>query len=135
MEQAMTRITSFLSIRSETLTPADISELLAMKPDREVIKGSLRTPPRPRPPKHGWNISCRFDDYVDLDVAIKELMLKLDGKFGSVVRLARQENDVNVSVKIAIAPESELVPMFFSAETIGLLGDIGASLDIEYFPE
>jgi len=38
-------------------------------------------------------------------------------------------------VKIAIAPEHERIPMFFSAETIAFLAEVGASFDIEYFPE
>ncbi|RJT32848.1 DUF4279 domain-containing protein [Mesorhizobium waimense] len=95
----------------------------------------MRTPPRTTPAKHGWNISCRFESCVDLDVAIKELMSRLDGNVRNSIRLSRQDHATDVWVKIAIAPETELVPMFFSAETIELLSDIGATFDIEYFPE
>lgn len=134
-EKAMTRITAFLSVRSKTSFPSQISGFLEVTADREVVKGSLRTPPKPRPESHGWNISCVFEEYVDIDVAIKALSKRLDGKTENLL-LARKRHVIDdVSVKIAIAPAGELIPMFLSEETVKFLGNIGASLDIEYFPE
>ncbi|PBC12014.1 DUF4279 domain-containing protein [Mesorhizobium sp. WSM3859] len=131
----MTRITAFLSVRSETLAPHEISDLLEMDADRDVIKGSERTPPQLRPKYHGWNISCRFDDYVDLDLAIRELALRLGEKVENLFRLRNHDQVSEICVSVAIAPEHEKIPLFFSRETIAFLGKIGASLDIEYFPE
>ncbi|MER9302491.1 DUF4279 domain-containing protein [Mesorhizobium sp. M0293] len=131
----MTRITSFLSVTSKTLSPTQMSDFLEMKPDREVVKGSQRTPPRQLPKNHGWNISCRFEEYVDFDVAIRELAVRLGDKIENLARLRHQDSTNQISVKVAIAPDDDHVPMFFSEETLSFLAKIGASLDIEYFPE
>jgi hypothetical protein len=131
----MTRITAFLSVRSGRLSANEISDLLEIDADREVLKGSLRTPPKPYPPSNGWNISCRYDEYVDLNIAIRDLSLRLGEKIETLSRLRNHEHLKDISVKIAIAPEHERIPMFFSAETIAFLAEVGASFDIEYFPE
>jgi hypothetical protein len=131
----MTRITAFLSVTSRTLAPHEISDLLEIDADKEVVKGSRRTPAKAWPKSHGWNISCRFEEYVNLDIAIRELALRLGEKIENLFRLRHHEHLNKISVKIAIAPENEHVPLFFSDETIAFLGKIGASLDIEYFPE
>ncbi|MGX9177583.1 DUF4279 domain-containing protein [Mesorhizobium sp. BHbdii] len=131
----MTRITVFLSVTSRTLDPHEISDLLEIDADHEVVKGSQRTPPRPWPKNNGWNISCRFEEYVDLDFAIGELALRLGEKAENLSWLRHHEHLNEISLKIAIAPEREDVPLNFSAKTIAFVGRIGASLDIEYFPE
>ena len=131
----MTRITAFLSVRSGKLSPKEIADLLEIDADREVLKGSLRTPPKPYPPSNGWNISCRYDEYVDLNIAIRELSQRLGEKIENLSRLRHHAYLKEISVKIAIAPKHEHIPLFFSDETIGFLTKIGASLDIEYFPE
>ncbi|RWB31265.1 MAG: DUF4279 domain-containing protein [Mesorhizobium sp.] len=131
----MTRITAFLSVTSKTLAPHEISDFLEIDADREVVKGSQRTPPRSRPKNNGWNIGCRFQEYVDLDFAIGELAKRLGEKVENLSRLRHHEYLNEISVKIAIAPEHGEVPLFFSRETIAFLSKIGASLDIEYFPE
>ncbi|RWD60224.1 MAG: DUF4279 domain-containing protein [Mesorhizobium sp.] len=109
----MTRITAFLAVRSKTLTPHEISDLLEIDADRDVIKGSERTPPRPRPKYHGWNISCRFDNYVDLDLAIRELALRLGEKVENLFRLRNHDQLSEICVSVAIAPEHEKIPLFF----------------------
>jgi hypothetical protein len=76
----MTRITAFLSVTSRTLAPHEISDLLEIDADKEVVKGSRRTPAKAWPKSHGWNISCRFEEYVNLDIAIRELALRLGEK-------------------------------------------------------
>ena len=131
----MTRITAFLSVRSETLAPHEISDLLEIDADQDIIKGSERTPLRPRPKYHGWHIDCQFDEYVDLDLAIGELALRLGEKVENLSRLRHHEQVNEICVTIAIAPEDEKIPLFFSGDTIGFLGKIGASLDIDYLPE
>ncbi|CAN7676637.1 DUF4279 domain-containing protein [Mesorhizobium amorphae] len=131
----MTRITAFLSVRSKTLASHEISDLLEIDADKGVIKGSERTPPRHWPKNHGWNISCRFDDYVDLDLAIRELALRLGEKVENLFRLRHHEQVSEISVSIAIAPEQADVPLYFSSETVAFLEKIGASLNIEYFAE
>ena len=106
-----------------------------MDADREVMKGTQRTPPSARPRSHGWNISRQFEDYVDVNTAVAELSLRLGEKIENLSRLRHHEYLKEISVKIAVAPEHEHIPLFFSNETIAFLTKIGASLDIEYFPE
>ncbi|WP_062982922.1 DUF4279 domain-containing protein [Nocardia anaemiae] len=54
----------YFSVRSTSLSAADMTARLGMQPDKVLVMGS-RSPDRVLPRFHAWQIVCRSDESVD----------------------------------------------------------------------
>lgn len=128
----MIRINSFLSITSDVFTARQISELLGVKADNEVVKGRERTPPRNVPLRHGWNISREFNEIVSLDDAISIILNRVSSSIDEINELV-SSGSAEVSVKISVVFPRDEFPLYVSSSNIARLESIKSSLDIEFF--
>jgi hypothetical protein len=129
----MSRITATLSVLSSRIHPDRITSLLCFTPDRSVLKGEDRNPPRSVPKAYGWYVTSKSEDDDTAGGVLTVLLKRLGKVHHRIASLSECDPDVRVAFHAAIAPYSENVSLFLSAETISGVSKFGGSLDIEFF--
>jgi len=131
----MNRVSATFSIWSKALLPDKISETLEFQPDRTVLRGIDRTPPRPRPEAFGWHVTCRQTN-VDLPATVLQQLLKrVTPIFKKVKDLRTQDGEIEIIFHLSIAPKSESteIPLWIDKTVMRQIGKLEGSLDIEFF--
>jgi hypothetical protein len=131
----MTRITATFSVWSKHLQPEIISGILSMVPDRTVLRGVDRVPPRQAPDAYGWHLTCRDEDELLAEKTLLKLLDRLRGVEDRFVSLQQADENLDVRIILSVSPFDENISLFFSVETLGLMSKFHPSLDIEFFVE
>ena len=121
------------AVRTRDLRSEQVSDILGRQPDASVLKGSDRTPPRLRPPNHGWFLEKIEADSADPVGLLEGLLDRARDLVPRLDDLRAVDPTTKVTVSICVTPFSARMPFFFSAEVVRALGELGASLDIEFF--
>jgi hypothetical protein len=83
----------YFTIRSETVTAADVTAALGNEPDRIEVRGSKQTNPRPRPFSHSWSLGCA-NTSQPLDDQVASVLERIAPVASAVGRLVDEQNVV-----------------------------------------
>jgi hypothetical protein len=131
----MSSYLAIFAVKSVTLSPDIIGEILAATPDSVAVKGEVRTPPRLVPKKFGWYIECKNfanDSVVD---TFHKLIMRVEPLLMKINSLRSRDPHVEIAFSISIAPHSDDISLFFSEHAISTVAAFKASLDVDFFPE
>lgn len=131
----MVNITATFSIWSKLIRPDRISKLLSVEPDRAVLRGAERDPPRPVPEAYGWHLSCRDQDELLIENTLVKLLARVRGLQDRLPDLFALDADLYTSVTLSISPYQNNLSLLLSSTTIEDLAKIKSSLDIDFFPQ
>jgi hypothetical protein len=129
----MNRVSATLSIWSQDLRPEKISQILSFQADRSVLKGTERTPPRPRPTAFGWHVNCSKKNVDMPDDVIGLLLDRVSGITNKVAKLKDLDPGIRVIFHVSIAPKTANLPLLIDKEKIEAIAEFGGDLDIEFF--
>jgi len=129
----MNRVSATFSIWSKALEPNKISEILQFQPDRTVLRGFDRNPPRPRPIAFGWHVTCSQTN-VDLPSTV---MLRLLERISPILvkakNLKKRDSEIEFNFYLNVAPKSTEIPLWIDKRIIHQIGKLEGNLDIEFF--
>ena len=129
----MNRVSATFSIWSKKLQPEKISEVRGFRPDRTVVPGADRIPPRPRPTAFGWHVTC-CNVNVDLPNTV---MMSLVDRISPILRemkyLKKLDRNLVVNFHLNVAPKSTEIPLWIDRKAIDLIAEFGGDLDVEFF--
>ena len=129
----MNRVSATFSIWSKELTPKKISEILQFQPDRTVLRGIDRIPPRPRPEAFGWHVTCS-ETNVDLPAAVMgSLLERMSPILSKMKNLKKQDAHIEFNFYLHIAPKSTETPLWIDKKILHQIGKLAGNLDIEFF--
>ena len=129
----MNRVSATLSVWCEKLRPERIAQILNVNPDRVVIKGSERTPPRPRPTAFGWHLTVVETDQPLAGKVLKSLIDRASISENRFHELRIEDSTTTINFSIHIAPRSTDISLFFDRGAIEFISSVGGCLDIEFF--
>jgi hypothetical protein len=131
----MNRVSATFSIWSKELVPNKISEILQFQPDRNVLRGIDRSPPRPRPEAFGWHVSC-WQTNVDLPATvISSLLKRISPILPKIKNLKKLDDKIDIIFHLNVAPKSESteIPLLIDKKILSQIGRVEATLNIEFF--
>ncbi|HVB17321.1 MAG TPA: DUF4279 domain-containing protein [Stellaceae bacterium] len=129
----MNRVSATFSIWSKQLTPNQISEILQFQPDRTVLRGIDRTPPRPRPEAFGWHVTCSQIN-VDLPATvISNLLERVSPIYAKIRNLRKRDGEIELNFYLHVAPKSTEIPLWIDKKILHQIGKLEGNLDIEFF--
>lgn len=94
---------SHFTVRSQTLTPDALTELLGVEPDITKVRGSGHPEPpdrKPVPRAHMWTVECR-DGKLSVDDQIKAILERLVPAREAIRKLVVENDDANATLTIA----------------------------------
>jgi hypothetical protein len=131
----MARITATFSIWSKLILPEKISTVLSATPDRTVLRGVDRSPPRKLPDAYGWHLTCRDERTDDVEKTLVGLLDRVSGFDKQLPTLAAMDKDLDLRVSLSITPFEEALSFFFSSNTLDNLARLNSSFDIDFFSQ
>ena len=129
--QKTCKITVHLRISGFACDPHAITEILDIQPDKMWRKGDTLTHTAKIHHKdNGWEITSSSDDttYLESHIAdILRVVLPARDKFKSLPA----GSSVILTCGISLYPDLEMPSLFLDAETLRVLGEINADVDID----
>ena len=129
----MTRVAATLSVQSDHIRPDQITKDLALVPDRTVMKGADRVPPRQAPKSYGWYVTSSLQDDNTVDEVLSDLLNRLDDLYSQLNKLRDAHSDIMVEFRVAVVSRPEKVTLHLATDTVNRLAKFAASLDIDFF--
>lgn len=120
-----------LSIWSPRLRPDEISAALGLAPDRSVLKGTDRIPPRHFPIAHGWHLTFEGDHDDRLEECLLQLIDRALPIKAKLDQLRIDEPDVACIITINLSRARTDLSLELSSDTIKTLSSLNASLFID----
>jgi hypothetical protein len=128
----MIEICANFSIWSELLEPDEITHILQTAPDRTVIKGKNRNPPRARPPANGWHIECCVRDDIFVESSFLKLFSRLSLFERQYAELLKADSGIMTAFYVLITPRIADVSLYMSRCTVETISKFGGTLDIVF---
>jgi hypothetical protein len=110
-----------------------MSEILSAVPDRTVLRGVDRDPPRRVPDAYGWHVTCSDVGQAPVEKTLVILLNRISAFSKKIISLKDVDQNLDVRITISISPYDEDISLFFSAETIVGIAKLESSFDIEFF--
>jgi hypothetical protein len=144
---------SHFTVRSQTLSPDELTELFALEPDIAEVRGSRisETPDRkPVPRTHLWIVECR-DGKLSVDDQISAILKRLAPAREAIRRLVMEHDDANATLTVArffgggegeeqVTYHSDdrrkdVLPFgwYLSDQALKFLSDVGAYLNVDEY--
>jgi hypothetical protein len=126
----------YLGIRSDTLSPDEITAILEVEPDETKIKASGRSAP-PIPRVHHWNLVCRDPD-AHIDEQVAKVVARLRPHAEAIRRLSQRE-DLDVTLQLVRYfndnedGQEDIHGWHLDSDTLAFLVFIGATIDADEY--
>lgn len=118
-----------LKIISKTLLPEEIDEIIGIKCDKSWKLNGYLTGTKIKKKDNGWILSSTLDVSEDLELHVSNVLVRLVSVVEKIKALSEQN-----TVEFSLAIYSKERPILsFDKETIAILGQLGASLDIDLY--
>lgn len=118
-----------LKILSDILLPEEIDKRVGIKCDESWVINGFRPRTKMKAKENGWLLSSELELSEDLELHIANLLQRLAPAIDKIKSLSEQN-----TVELSFAIYSEERPaLHFDKETIAMLGQLGASLDIDLY--
>jgi len=122
------RVDAYLRIVGDETTIRSIHEVAGLasaviRPLRAKVDGSNGTV------WWEWATTRTLVDPNNVDEHLQRLLLRYRAAFPSIRSLKKPTTEVYLEVVTSYAPEESPPGLYISAETVGLLGELGASID------
>lgn len=117
-----------LLVRSDTVSPLQVTEIIGLEPDRVRIKGHLRPRTSLINKRHEWCRSSHLPESSTLEEHLAKLVADLaDYELG-----LKSLSHCEIVISCAIYADSE--PMvYFDAATVSAIARIGAAVDVDLY--
>jgi hypothetical protein len=121
-----------LSIYSSTLSPDEVNIILGIKCDKSQLKGDIQRPHAiVNIKRNAWFIFSQLPRDFSLEDQVKDLLGRISAVIDKIKTIADQPgNDVELGCIVHSKKES---PINFTKETIAILFQMGASIDVDLY--
>lgn len=120
-----------LMILGFTEQPDEMSRILGVSPSRTWTKGEPVAPgAHNRQPQNGWQLSAPVDPInAEANSAVESLL----SLFPDRSAFRRLPSEAEVQLTCTVYAYGERPWLYFSRQTVSMLGEIGASLDVDIY--
>ena len=116
------------SIWSPLLEPSEITSILGVDADREVVKGSDRVPARYLPKAHGWHLTMEFADASPAELCLQKLMDRVSGFHSKLARLRSEHPECEIRITVYLDRSRRDQSLDLSVEMLAQLNSLFASV-------
>jgi Domain of unknown function (DUF4279) len=141
------------AVRSQSLTPDELTELLGVQPDMTEARGSRvlqSVPGKPVPRAHMWDVECR-DYKMSVDDQIGSVLKRLAPAREAIRKLVMEQDDANTVLSVARwfgdddgveqvtywsdDPREDVLPFgwYLRREVLIFLAYVGAGLSVDEY--
>ena len=129
----MSKLLLTFAVWTTTLRSEQVTEILGLRPDTVVVKGSDRTPPKLRPPANGWFIDAMDSDGDDPVALLGQLLGRVQELPLRLQTLRSVDPSTDVTISLSVTPFSARMPFYFPSSMIDVISALGANFDLEFF--